>query len=274
MLFYLSSLTSVLAVSIKIKKDLVYPTTVNTDRNRLDVYYPKDISQAKDVLVFIHGGGWDSGKKNIYWWIGRNFANKNVVTVIINYPLSPKAGYEQMATAAASALKWVKDSIANYGGNPERIFAMGHSAGGHLSALVDMDPRFFAAQNIANPLRGVILNDGFGLDMYEYLSQVDKKEGHNPSFLKTFTEEPQNWTKGSPLTYFDQIKNPYLILVGGETYPAIQIQSKRLYEMMKKSNKPVQYQEFPKKTHVPMISQLVFGANPLYQQIIDFMKAH
>ncbi|MFM6976103.1 MAG: alpha/beta hydrolase [Sphingobacteriaceae bacterium] len=272
MLFYISSLTSVLAVSIKIKKDVVYPTSVSTDRNVLDIYYPKDITQAKDVLVFIHGGAWDSGKKDIYWWLGRNFANKNVVTVIINYPLSPNAGYEQMATASASALKWVKDSIANYGGNPERIFAMGHSAGGHLSALIDMDPRFFAEQQIANPLRGVILNDGFGLDMNEYLSQADKTDGHNPSFLKTFTENPENWKKGSPLTYFDQIKHPYLILVGGETYPAIQIQSKRLFDRLTEAKKSVQYQVVPKKTHVPMISQMVFGANPLYQQIIDFMK--
>ena len=149
MLFYLSSLSSVLAVSIKIKKDISYPSATKSTRNQLDVYYPKDVSQAKDVLVFIHGGSWDSGKKDIYWWMGRNFASKNVVTVIINYPLSPAAGYEDMARDCASAIKWVKDSISTYGGNHERIFAMGHSAGGHLEALIDLDPRFFAEQQIA-----------------------------------------------------------------------------------------------------------------------------
>ncbi len=273
MLFYISSLTSVLAVSIKIKKDVVYQVGSNSVRKQLDIYYPKDISQAKDVLVFIHGGSWDSGKKEIYWWMGRNFASKNVVTVIINYPLAPDAGYEEMASASALAIKWVKDSVANYGGNPERIFAMGHSAGGHLAALIDVDNRFFAEQQIANPLKGIILNDGFGLDMEEYLQKAEDNV-QTKSFLKTFTENPENWKKGSPLTYFDQIKNPYLILVGGETYPAIKIQSKRLYEKLTEVNKAVTYKIIPKKTHVPMISQMIFGANSLYTEIINFMASH
>ncbi len=273
MLFYLSSLSSVLAVSIKIKKDISYPSATKSNRNQLDVYYPKDVSQAKDVLVFIHGGSWDSGKKDIYWWMGRNFASKNVVTVIINYPLSPAAGYEDMARDCAAAIKWVKDSIATYGGNPERIFAMGHSAGGHLEALIDLDPRFFAEQQIANPLRGIILNDGFGLDMEQYLKLAEKND-QTTSFLKTFTTDPENWKKGSPLTYFDQIKHPYYILVGGETYEAIKLQSKRFYDMLTEAHKPVKYEVIPKKQHVPMISQMVFGANPLYQSIIDFMQSH
>ncbi len=274
MLFYISSLTSVFAVSIKIKKDLVYPSSSKLGRNLLDVYYPKETAIPKDVLVFIHGGAWDSGKKDIYWWLGRNMASKGVVTVIINYPLSPQAGYEDMAVSCVEALKWVKDSISNYGGNPDRIFAMGHSAGGHLAALIDADPRFFASRQMNNPLRGVILNDSFGMDMFEYLSISDKTEGHNPSFLKTFTDDPQNWKKGSPLNFFDGVKNPYYVLVGEETYEAIRIQSKRFYEMMTAAQKPVKYQVIPKKKHVPMISQMIFGANPVYSSIIDFMKSH
>ena len=273
MLFYLSSLSSVMAVSIKIKKDISYPSATKSTRNQLDVYYPKDVSQAKDVLVFIHGGSWDSGKKDIYWWMGRNFASKNVVTVIINYPLSPAAGYEDMARDCASAIKWVKDSISTYGGNHERIFAMGHSAGGHLEALIDLDPRFFAEQQIANPLRGIILNDGFGLDMEQYLKLAEKND-QTTSFLKTFTTDPENWKKGSPLTYVDQLKHPYYILVGEETYEAIKVQSKRLFDLLTQAQKPVKYEVIPKKQHVPMISQMVFGANPLYQSIIDFMQSH
>ena len=274
MLFYISSLNSVLAFSIKVKKDISYPSSSKVGRNQLDVYYPKDSAKPKDVLVFIHGGAWDSGKKDIYWWLGRNMASKGVVTVIINYPLSPQAGYEEMAESCVEALKWVKDSIANYGGNTERIFAMGHSAGGHLAALIDADPRFFASKQMNNPLKGVILNDGFGLDMFEYLSVSEKTDGHNPSFLKTFTENPENWKKGSPLTYFDQVKNPYYVLVGGETYEAIRIQSKRFYELMTAAQKPVKYEVLAKKKHVPMISQLIFGANPVYQSIIDFINTH
>lgn len=273
MLFYLTSFTSVFAISIKVKKEVNYPSSSTLGRNQLDIYYPKDVAQAKDVLVFIHGGAWDSGKKDIYWWLGRNMANKNVVTVIINYPLSPKANYADMAKSCAEALKWVKDSVAGYGGNPERIFAMGHSAGGHLAALIDMDNRYFETLGMSNPLRGVILNDGFGLDMEEYLTKAPKND-RTPSFLKTFGEDPANWKQGSPLTYFDQVKHPYYILAGEETYEAIRLQSKRFYDLLTAAGKPVKYEVLPKKTHVPMISQMVFGANSLYDQIIDFMQSN
>ena len=63
-------------------------------------------------------------------------------------------------------------------------------------------------------------------------------------------------------------------MVGGETYEAIKLQSKRFYDMLTEAQKPVKYEVIPKKQHVPMISQLVFGANPLYQSIIEFMQSH
>lgn len=81
------------------------------------------------LKVFIHGGSWNSGSKETYWWLGKNLAHKNVASVIINYSLSPQYQYEKMTADCAAALKWVSDSIANYGGRAERIFVMGHSSG-------------------------------------------------------------------------------------------------------------------------------------------------
>ena len=109
--------------------------------------------------------------------------------------------------------------------------------------------------------------------MEQYLKLAEKND-QTTSFLKTFTTDPENWKKGSPLTYVDQLKHPYYILVGEETYEAIKVQSKRLYDLLTQAQKPVKYEVIPKKQHVPMISQMVFGANPLYKSIIDFMQSH
>lgn len=253
--------------------DIPYIPGSSGTNNLLDVYYPRNTLTKKSVLIFIHGGGWNSGKKETYWWLGRNMANKNVVTVIINYTLSPEGKYQQMATECASAVKWVKENIAQYGGDADRIFLMGHSAGGHLAALIDADPFYFAQIGIQNPVKGVILNDTFGLDMFEYLSSAEKGDQTN-SFLYTFSTNKETWKKGSPLTYFNNVKHPYLIFSGGETYPSIKMQSERLSKMMIAKKLPSEYYIIKNKKHVAMIGQMVFGWNSLYGYITSFIQNH
>jgi len=272
MLFLLSEISAAFA-GIGIKRDISYRGQSQNVRNFLDVYYPKNTETAKDVLVFIHGGSWNSGKKDTYWWLGKNMARKNVISVIINYSLSPKSQYEQMAYDCSEALKWVKDSIATYGGSPDRIFVMGHSAGGHLAALINNDPRFFKQAGISNPIRAVILNDGFGLDMFEYLNAAEKNE-QTESFLNTFSKDEELWKIGSPMFYLENVQNPFLIFVGEHTYPAIKLQSDRLYKDLLKANKPTEINIVKHKKHIGMISQMIFRNNQMYDLILTFMNKY
>ncbi|MES2418083.1 MAG: alpha/beta hydrolase [Bacteroidota bacterium] len=253
------------SAQIRVEKNINY--SVNT----LNVYHKKRGPQNQDVIVFIHGGSWSSGKKETYWWLGRNLAKNNIVAVIINYPLAPNATYKEMALASASAVKWVQDSIATYGGNPNRIFLMGHSAGGHLCELINADPQYFAAQGIPNPIRGIILNDAFGLDMNEYLTKAEK-DARYTDFLRTFSAVPETWQSGSPLFYVNNIKNPHLIFYGTNTYEAIKIQSERLNKLLISQHVPVKLVLVEGKKHVGMMSQMAFGRNRLYKSIIEFLK--
>ena len=273
MFLFFNAFDATLSAKVIRERDVVYTDKVNGSRNFLDIYHPEIESKLKDVLVFIHGGSWNSGKKETYWWLGRNFADKGVVEVNINYSLTPDYQYHQMANDAAAAIKWLKQNISRYGGDPDRIFVMGHSAGGHLAALINSDPQFFNTQGIVNPIRGVILNDGFGLDMHEYLLKAVKNQ-QTASFLKTFSDDQENWKKGSPLTYIDNVKNPHLILVGERTYPAIQLQSKRLYETLVAKGNTAFFKQIPKKKHVGMISQMFFKRNEVYGFILDFMATN
>lgn len=270
MLFLLSQISF---AGIVIKRNISYRGQSQNVRNFLDVYYPKNTETPKDVLVFIHGGSWDSGNKDTYWWLGKNMARKNVISVIINYSLSPKSQYEQMAYDCSEALKWVKDSIATYGGSPDRIFVMGHSAGGHLAALINNDPRFFKQAGISNPIRAVILNDGFGLDMFEYLNAA-KKDEQFESFLNTFSKDEELWKRGSPMFYLENVQNPFLIFVGEHTYPAIKLQSDRLYQTLVKANKPTEINIIKHKKHIGMISQMIFRSNQMYDLILTFMNKY
>lgn len=258
------------SAQIRVEKNINYGG--NTDvQNMLNIYHKKGEAQNQDVIVFIHGGSWSSGKKETYWWLGRNLARKSIVASIINYPLAPNATYKEMALASAKAVKWVKDSIANYGGNPNRIFVMGHSAGGHLAELINADPQYFNTLGIANPIKGVILDDAFGLDMDEYLTKADKDERYI-DFLRTFSTDQKEWQAGSPLFHIANVKNPHLIFYGTKTYEAIQIQSKRFNKELEFLNVPVTLQVIEGKKHVGMISQMIFGSNKLYHSISAFME--
>ena len=275
-LFFMLVLLSEISTAfggIGIKRDISYRGQSQNIRNFLDVYYPKNKETPKDVLVFIHGGSWDSGKKDTYWWLGKNMASKNVVSVIINYSLSPKSQYEEMAYDCSEALRWVKDSIAAYGGSPDRIFVMGHSAGGHLAALINNDPRFFKKAGILNPIKGVILNDGFGLDMLEYLNAAEKNK-QTESFLNTFSKDQNQWKTGSPMFYLENVQNPFLIFVGERTYPAIKLQSDRLYKLLTEANKPTEINIIKRKKHKAMIAQMIFRNNQMYSMILTFMNKY
>lgn len=270
MLFALTGQAAVLFAGVKVDKDINY-TDRDDERRQLNVYYQKDISVQKDVLIFIHGGSWSSGKKDTYWWIGRNFARKGVVTVNINYGLAPQNQYGQMADDCANAVKWVQEHISAYGGNPSRIFLMGHSAGAHLAELINSDPRYFKKAGIANPVKGIVLDDPFGLDMKEYMTIAEKDDSYY-DFLRTFSKDPAVWEKGSPLHYVQNTKNPHLIFYGEKTYPAIQIQSERMNKILKEEKVPVMLKIIKGKKHVGMIAQMVFGGNQLYGFILDFLK--
>lgn len=239
----------------------------------MDVFYPENLSSAKEVLVFIHGGSWDSGKKEMYRWLGKNMARKNLVAVIINYRLSPDAQFEKIAGDCALSVKWVKENISDYGGNPERIFVMGHSAGAHLAALINNDPRFFMEHGIPNPIRGVILNDGFGLDMFEYLN-VAKPDKRTKSFLQTFTEDKELWKQGSPGYYMENVNNPCLILVGEQTYPVIKIQADHYFQDLKSRQKTAEFELIPNRRHKGMIIQMIARRNRMYDLILSFIKKY
>ena len=203
-------------------KNITYQQTElsnNSSKLELSVFAPGKRADLNEVLIFIHGGSWNSGKKSLYNFFGSRMARKNVVVVTIDYPLSPKANYHQMAVAVVKAVEWVKKNIETFGGNPERIFISGHSAGGHLAALVTLRNQYFDSLGMSSPIKGIILIDAAGLDMFGYLQEEKFPEDH--TYLKTFTKNPISWKDASPLYHLHHNMPPMLIYRGEKTYPSI-----------------------------------------------------
>ncbi|MFT6850440.1 MAG: arylformamidase [Sphingobacteriales bacterium] len=112
---------------------------------KLNVFSPKK-GNGFPVVIFVHGGNWNAGSKDTYNLMGRNFGRKDVVTVTPSYTLSPKGNFDTMAQEIAEAVKWTKNNIKDFGGDPEKIYLMGHSAGGHLVAIISTNPKYLDDQ--------------------------------------------------------------------------------------------------------------------------------
>jgi acetyl esterase/lipase len=249
------------------KKNITFDAT---HKLKLDVYIPEKVESPRPVFVFIHGGRWKSGKKSQYKFLGRRMANKGVVTVIPDYRLSPRTEYRGATTDVATALKWTKDHISDYGGDENMIYVAGHSAGGHLAALVSLDKDYFDSLNILNPVSGTILIDAFGLNMYGYLS--DERLKKHRTYYAMFGRNPDGWKDGSPLFHVSQSMKPFLIFVGTKSYPIIYESNKEFFEAVRKCQPDSRPIIEMKKKHIPMMLQFYNSENRGYEEILRFLS--
>ncbi len=245
----------------------------SAERHLLDVYAPKKQSaRPYPVVVFIHGGNWNSGSKSLYSFVGRRLAKQGVVAVVINYRLSPQVRVPQMADDCARAVVWTQQHIGEYGGDPARIFLMGHSAGGGLAALLATDDALFRRWGLAqNPVRGTILDDAAGLDMYDYLRKMQYPDDRQ--YLTAFGSDPATWRQVSAMHHLTAQTPPFLLFVGGKTYPSISSSSARFRDQLTKLGHAPYYQVLPGKKHIPMVLQLYWQHNIIYQKLLPFVGA-
>src|SRR5687768_17442814 len=115
-----ASLSGCAFKSIKRTKDIPY-FKEGTRSHQLNIFAPRKKSTLNEVLIFIHGGSWNKGKKSLYNFLGSRMSRKGVVVVIPNYPVSPSDTYHGMAIAISQAVLWVRQNIRQYGGDPEKI---------------------------------------------------------------------------------------------------------------------------------------------------------
>lgn len=233
---------------------------------QLNVFSPKRRGDYP-VLLFVHGGSWNSGKKEIYDFLGSRMARRRVVAVVIDYPLAPDYKVDAMEKAVVQAVRWTQTTIEEYGGDPGQIYISGHSAGAHLAALTAMKASLFPG---GTPLKGAILNDPGGLDMDRYLADSGQTTGKK--FIKSFTDDPKVWREHSPINFLGETGVPLLIMEGGKTYPSITQTVEIFRKAAEEKGVPLEYSFYPKKHHIPMMTQFFFTWTRGYRDVLGFIK--
>src|SRR6478672_11974512 len=140
-------LVSALAVSAQDVQSNIRYVPGGHERHVLDIYSPRDAKNLP-VVFWIHGGGWQTGDKTSVQNKPQAFVDKGFVFVSTNYQLLPSVDMETVVKDIARSIHWVHDHIAKYGGDPQRLLVMGHSAGAQLAALVCTDDRYLKVEGL------------------------------------------------------------------------------------------------------------------------------
>jgi acetyl esterase/lipase len=179
-------------------------------RQRLDIY-GLGTPDAAPIVLFVHGGGWSSGDKAQFGWLGDQLSQKGLVLALMNYQLSPAVQHPTHAQDVARAVAWLVRNGARYGGDPSRIYLVGHSAGAHLASLVALDPTYLAAENVKpSVVRGVVGIAGAAYDLDVHYAATPLAS----IFAPAFGPDPTRWSKAAPLRYVRKGAPPFLIVHG------------------------------------------------------------
>lgn len=248
------------------------------DRQVLDIYAPANARQLP-VVFWIHGGGWQAGDKTDVQHKPRVFTERGMIFVAPNYRLLPKVEMDVLIRDVAQALGWVHKNIAAHGGDPRRIFVMGHSAGAQLAALLCTDERYLQAVGVPfSVLRGCVPVDG---DTYDLPAMIMTHEFRQtlhglplPDFghRAKFGNDPKKHIHFSAVTHVTAGKGipPFLILhVSG--HPDVTAQALRLGNTLRKAEVPVTVFGARETTHVKLSADLGLPEDPATKELFKFL---
>ncbi|NWA30407.1 alpha/beta hydrolase [Pseudomonas sp. C6002] len=118
-------------------------------RQKLDIYRPVTALPDAPVVVFFYGGSWNSGSRDDYGFVGEALASRGIVVVIADYRLYPQVRYPLFLQDGAQAVAWAYQHSAEYGGDPRKLYVMGHSSGAYNAAMLALDPQWLAGVGLS-----------------------------------------------------------------------------------------------------------------------------
>lgn len=237
-------------------------------RQRLDIYTPKSTANMpRRVVIFFYGGSWESGDKADYKFVGEALSSQGFIVVIPDYRVYPDVSFPSFMADPASVAKWVKTHIQNYGGNVNKVFLAGHSAGAHLAVMLAVNPEYLAQEALLpSDFAGVVGLAG----PYDFLPLRTQR-------LNTiFGEKSMQW-KSQPINFVDGKNPPMLLGVGRKDITVAPYNTDHIAKKIKDKNGSVDVAEFADYGHIDMVARLakpLRGDGELLKTVVTFLNSH
>jgi len=230
---------SAVSTAIEFMPDIVYGTGDGVDLH-MDIARPKDLNEPAPCVVFIHGGGWRMGNKSMHTKQIKAFAEQGFVAASVQYRFVPRYQFPAQVHDVKCAVRYLRAHAEKYGIDPDRVGAIGFSAGAHLAMML-------GTMDNGDGLEG----DGGWSDqpsqvqaVVAYFGPTDFRTGEVPArtaplltaFLGgTREEKPEAWTSASPAHYIDSDDPPMLLFQGTKDHLVPYTQAIQMAEAMTKA---------------------------------------
>jgi acetyl esterase/lipase len=223
------------------------------------------------VLIFVHGGGWTHKQGDPYTRgrLGPHnafFASHGVIVASISYRLSPEHQHPAHVEDVARAIAWIKANVDRYGGDPDQIFLTGHSAGGHLVALVVTDPKYLQAYHLSasHDIKGVIPISGpFAV-------------GKNGDRIDTIWGSQAAADDASPINHLRAGLPPFLIFAGdqGAMEEDRTEQAKSFVDLLHQKGVEAAFVQARDRDHSTIVTKLGTPGDPVAERMLQFIREH
>jgi acetyl esterase/lipase len=277
-------------------------------RQRLDLYLPKGLVDYP-VVVLVHGGGWVMGDKRscgLYAAVGRFLASQGIGAVLPNYRLSPQVKHPEHVRDVARAVAWTHAHIGEHGGRPDQLFLAGHSAGGHLVALLTTDKQYLQAEGLGTDIvKGVIGVSGIyripegGLEgtlggpappAFRLTEWLPFRGGHGPvaarpgilpglpvsknMFGRPFGYDPQLRADASPLCHVRPGLPPFLLLYAVHDLPTLAESAAEFHEALRQHGCEAILVQVNQRNHNSILFRATAAHDPVARAIVSFIRDH
>jgi acetyl esterase/lipase len=243
-----------------VERDLAYG---DDPRQKLDLYVPDKLAAPAPVLLFFYGGSWKGGSKSLYRAFGQAFASRGMIVAVADYRLYPQVRYPAFVQDGAQAFAWLQAHAAVHGGDPNRLFLTGHSAGAYIAVMLAADPRYLKAAGAElTQVRGVIGIAG----PYDFLPLTDE------DLITIFGGANRRQTQ--PIDYIDGPRPPMLLATGTADSTVSPENTSRLAAKLRTFGSRVEEKHYPGAGHIGVLLSLAPGfrrRTSLCQDMLSFV---
>jgi acetyl esterase/lipase len=234
-------------------KGIAYTSKEGNERQQLDLYLPKG-TKDYPVFFFIHGGGWTKGNKSSFAKQGQTFASHGIGCVSVGYRLDPVPPFPANIEDVAAAFAWVHANLGKRGANVGQIYVSGHSAGGHLAALLATDASYLKTHKLSPAnIKGVVP-----------ISGVFTVGG------KLWGDE-QRAKKASPMNHVKAELPPFVIFYADGEAGGLGKQAERFGEALQKAKNTATVRMIKDRNHGTIMMNVAKYDDPVTQEIIAFI---